>query len=87
MIVWVEDRKFSGVYNAENLPQWNLHGQLKINWNLWIETRPVYCDRGRYLAKTDAPLDAQEGFPRYYFDLEIAKRELQAWIDARKELR
>ncbi len=57
---------------------------------LTIEARPPYCDRGRWVAKifgNDWPSpwydDASGGWPRYYFDLERAQAELQAWADFR----
>ena len=74
-------------YLAEGLPRWRdgLHPRGE-QWGLWIEKRPPYCDRGRWILKTTAPLDHQEGFPRYYFVLEIAKVEALAWCQVRKEL-
>lgn len=32
-------------------------------------------------------LDGQEGFPRYYFDLAIAKAEMHAWVNKREACR
>jgi hypothetical protein len=51
-----------------------------------IEPRPRYCDRGNWLAKLHATgalaldIDAADGWPRYYFDLERAKAECEAWL-------
>jgi hypothetical protein len=36
--------------------------------------------------KVDAPIDAADGFPRYFFDLDRAKAEMDKWVNARKEL-
>jgi len=30
-------------------------------------------------------MDAADGWPRYYFDLERAKAEIEAWMRKRKE--
>lgn len=57
-----------------------------------IERRPPYCDRGSFLAKvfvtspTELFVDEQDGWPRYYFDLERAKAECEAWLTKRKQL-
>jgi len=53
--------------------------------------RPHYCDRGNYLALLDADagsglaldLDGQDLWPRYYFDLDRAKLECEAWLKKR----
>jgi hypothetical protein len=56
---------------------------------LTIGPRPAHCDRGRWIAKAFSdprdgrPLDPQEGWPRYYFDRERAKAEIQDWVEAR----
>jgi hypothetical protein len=56
---------------------------------LTIEPRPAHCDRGRWIAKSfgdprdGRPLDGQEGWPRYYFDLDRARAEIQEWVEAR----
>ena len=50
---------------------------------LW--PRPSYCDRGRWQAHIDCPgfptnpkpFDAADAFPRYYFNLERAKAEME----------
>ncbi len=58
-----------------------------------IEPRPSYCDRGRYIAKlfpTAAlalDIDGQDLWPRYYFDLERAKAECDAWLEKRAQRR
>lgn len=51
-----------------------------------IEPRPVYCDRGNWIVKVFAPnclIDAQDAFPRYYFDLGRAKLEMLDWVNKR----
>lgn len=59
---------------------------------IFLEKRPHYCDRGRWYAKPelrfdkDLPgthVDGQDGWPRYYFDLERAKLEIEEWIRKR----
>lgn len=55
------------------------------NCLITIEMRQKYCDRGDYLAKifTDGVqlfIDYQDGWPRYYFDLERALLEVEAWL-------
>ena len=49
-----------------------------------IERRPAYCDRGRWIAKAFSRgiffMDDQDGWPRYYFDLERAKAEIDTWM-------
>ena len=58
---------------------------------VWIEQRPSYCDRGRWLvgatSKDDTRLciDLADGFPRYYFGAEALCSELVAWLKARKQ--
>ena len=70
------------------LPAWQMYpGRCVQGCRIWIEQRPHYCDRGRYVAKTDAPIDAQEGWPRYYFNLERAMAEIEAWVRIRDELK
>lgn len=56
-----------------------------------VEPRPHYCDQGNWIAKISATLelsrdlDAADGWPRYYFDLERAKAEVEAWLKKRKQ--
>jgi hypothetical protein len=49
---------------------------------VWIEPRPAYFDRGRFSAQYEGSfyITADDGFPRYYMDLETAKREMRAWL-------
>jgi hypothetical protein len=60
---------------------------------IYLEPRPYYCDRGRCIVKvfpkhgfncTPCAIDEQDGFPRYYFDVERAKAEVAEWMRARK---
>lgn len=56
-----------------------------------LEPRPHYCDRGNFIAKLFAKgnlvmeIDAQDGWPRYYFDLDRAKLECEDWLKKRKQ--
>jgi hypothetical protein len=56
---------------------------------IWVEARPPYCNRGRYLvnAQSEDPaaieIDWADGFPRYYFGAEACASELLAWMAAR----
>jgi hypothetical protein len=58
------------------------------SYEIIIEPRPPYCDRGEYLVKVFSDgidvLDCQEGFPRYFFSLEAAKSEMEAWVNKRQ---
>lgn len=60
-----------------------------IGCSITLEGRPHYCDRGSYLAKlhvTDprrVHIDNQDLWPRFYFDLERAKAECEAWLEKR----
>lgn len=51
----------------------------------WISKRPAYCDRGHWQLNIDLPLglDGQDGFPRYYMELETAKKETKLFLDWR----
>jgi len=66
-----------------------IHNQ-KGTWTIWLTERPYYCDRGRwlvYVESSGAPApDAQEGFTRYFFDLDNAKWEMREWVKIRKEI-
>lgn len=60
----------------------NLH---KGGAHVWIVKRPPYCDRGHYHADVGgiASIDHQDSFPRYFMRLEIAKQEMEEWLDWR----
>lgn len=60
-----------------------------------LEPRPHYCDRGNWLAKISAThfsdehalyIDGQDGWPRYFFDLDRAKLEIEAWLKKRGQV-
>lgn len=57
-----------------------------------LQPRPAYCNRGNWLATIDATgelareLDHADGWPRYYFDLNLAKVEVEAWLVKRGQL-
>ena len=62
---------------------------------IWMQARPPYCDRGAWLAHVellphrtvkDLHIDSADGWPRYYFDLDRAKAEIEAWLRKRKEV-
>lgn len=59
-------------------------------WLVWLTQRPHYCDRGRWSVGVDGigcdSPDAQEGFNRYFFDLDTAKDEMREWIKMRQEI-
>lgn len=54
-----------------------------------LENRPHYCDRGNFLAKLHPvgalarEIDHQDGWPRYYFNEQCAKSEIEAWLRKR----
>lgn len=64
------------------------------HYEITLEVRPTYCDRGRFLAKVFAfksdissfSLDHQDGWPRYYFSEKNAKYEIEEWLRFRGEL-
>ena len=61
------------------------------NCSVTIESRPYYCDRGNFIAKifinydSNLYLDEQDGWPRYYFNLNFAKLEVESWLIKRNE--
>lgn len=70
---------------------WQMFGR---DCEITIEKRPHYCDRGNFIAKIhnrpdgDARrlnLDGADGWPRYYFDLDRAKLEIEAWLEKRQQ--
>jgi hypothetical protein len=60
-----------------------------------LTARPHYCDRGKWLAQLHArygtelarDLDDADRWPRYYFDLERAKLEIEAWLVKRRQVK
>jgi hypothetical protein len=70
---------------------WRIAG---LDCDVWMSPRPPYCDRGRWLAHVELrpdgdwrrlSLDSSDGFPRYYFDLDRAKLEIEAWLRVRNQ--
>jgi hypothetical protein len=62
------------------------------NVHVWIQKRPAYCDRGHYVGNINGifdpvtginSIDHQDGFPRYYMNLDRAKAELEEWLQWR----
>jgi hypothetical protein len=57
-----------------------------------LEPRPAYCDRGNWIAKIfpmgelAQEIDEADGWPRYYFNEERAKLEIEAWLIKRKQV-
>lgn len=60
----------------------------------WISmaARPHYCDRGRVLVHVEVTnpralhVDDADMFPRYYFDIEVAKREIKDWMECQGQV-
>lgn len=56
-----------------------------------LEPRPTYCDRGNWIAKITKPgpldIDDADMFPRYYFYINNAFKELESFLHKRKELK
>ena len=71
-MTWTEDQRFNGIRGKECL--------------ITLEPRPAYCDRGNWIAKIfpegelARDMDEADGWPRYYFDYERAKAEIEAWL-------
>lgn len=69
---------------------WTIEG---AHCRIWMQARPPYCDRGNWLAHIEPTthdvrklhLDDADRWPRYYFDLQRAKAEVEAWLIKRKE--
>lgn len=74
---------------------WILNGSYQeifgLNCSVTLESRPEYCDRGNYIAKLHSngnlarEIDHQDMWPRYYFDADRARLEIEAWLDKRGE--
>lgn len=61
---------------------------------IWMQRRPPHCDRGSWLAHIEllpapvphpVPIDYADLWPRYYFDLDRAKLECEAWLKKRQQ--
>lgn len=76
-------------------PHQTLRGR---HWTIYLIPRPTYCVRGNWLAQLHPNIDDQprhdvEGsyvgeqdlWPRYYFDEDRAKAEVEAWLTKRKQ--
>lgn len=67
---------------------WCIYGRYV---HIWMQARPPYCDRGRWLAHAESAdprkcyIDVADLWPRYYFDFDRAKAEVEAWMRIRKE--
>jgi len=74
--------KLEWVYKSEIL---TIDGRIDGVLFAHITKRPGYCDRGHWQANVDLPLglDHQDGFPRYYMQLETAKEETELFLDWR----
>ena len=78
---WEEEPGYPGHYVVRGKACW-----------IWLAPRPHYCDRGRWLAHLETihpftlEIDSADGWPRYYFDLERAKLEIEAWLEKRGQL-
>ena len=73
----------------EDSHTWEIDGR---DCRIWMAERPRYCDRGRWLAHVTITgdrfrlwMDEQDGWPRYYFDLDRAKAEVEAWLRVRAQ--
>jgi len=51
----------------------------------WLASRPLHCDRGRYYAGVECVRFQSEAdpWPRYYFDLDRGKAEIEAYLAAK----
>lgn len=68
---------------------WNIRGK---HCHLYLNPRPVYCDRGSHLAVVDVldpfelTIDGADYWPRYYFGLDVAKQQCGIWLLTRKQI-
>lgn len=62
-------------------------------FNMWLNKRPYYCDRGRYGFQAEGKqgkigeVDWADGFPRYFFALQNAFNEIYEYIKFNKEVK
>lgn len=72
----------------EDKGPWHIYGQ---DCFIWMQPRPPYCDRGNYLVQLEAfgplarEIDAHDFWPRLYFDFEVMKSEVIAWLKTRNQ--
>jgi hypothetical protein len=61
--------------------------QPNATYEIYVERRPHYCDRGDWIIYMDGrnDIDAADGFPRYFIgsDDEV-KRQMEKWLSRRK---
>jgi hypothetical protein len=69
-------------WELDEYQTWNLR---KGGAHVWIQKRPVYCDRGHYHAQVEGipSIDHQDSFPRYFMNLDRAKAEMGEWLEWR----
>jgi hypothetical protein len=78
-IIWIQRDGWQEILGAECL--------------ITLEPRPPYCDRGNWIAKLfptgtlAREIDDADRWPRYYFDEERAKLEVEAWLQKRNQQR
>jgi len=72
---------------AEGQGRWEYGAEYGKGPIIWLNPRPVYCDRGHWLAGCDGfpNLDHADAFPRYFMDLDRAKLECEDWFHWRLE--
>lgn len=68
---------------------WVIRG---LDCEIWMVARPAHCDRGNWLADIDVfgdrlrcYIDDADRWPRYYFDLDRAKLEIEAFLKKRQQ--
>ena len=62
------------------------------DWHITIQNRPSYCDRGTHVVLVEPrsqsarfDFDHADAFPRYYFGLDVAKQQMEAWLPKRSK--
>lgn len=76
---------------SEKHAQFEVHSIGGKDCLVTVEPRSDYCNRGNFLAKLFLSgklydeIDEADGWPRYYFDLERAKLEVEAWLKKREQ--
>ena len=72
---WVKDGDYPVTFN----------GMVKDRRVAWIHKRPLYCNRGHWQANIDLhiELNNQDRFPRYFMELETAKKEIELFLQWR----
>ena len=83
---------FTADMKAQAANLWTMEGR---DCRIILTPRPTYCDRGDWLAHIEIKpsgdnhkrlgLDWADGWPRYFFDLERAKLEIESWLKKRKQ--